>query len=124
MTGESSSNINDAKEKCKQKSAKLPIIKSIAENTFILGLMSRQKSWVWLGMERRHGKMVWFDDTPAEPSNGWPYSAWAANESNNRGNENCAYLNFGSKKWNDNKCDFGGGNGPLVLCQRERKMGG
>ena len=118
MTNESSSKLNDAKEKCKQMSAKLPIIKSNAENTFILGLMSRQKVWEWLGMERRNGKMVCFDGAPAEPSSGALYSAWDTFEPSNGLNENCAYLDFGKKKWNDNICDFGKANGPLVLCQK------
>ena len=118
MTNESSSKLNDAKEKCKQMSAKLPIIKSNAENTFILGLMSRQKVWVWLGMERRNGKMVCFDGAPAEPSSGALYSAWDTFEPSNGLNENCAYLDFGKKKWDDNICDFGKANGPLVLCQK------
>ena len=75
MTGENSQTINDAQNKCKRISAKLPIIKSESENNFILGLMSKQKPWVWLGMKRKHGKMLWFDDTPTEPSDGALYSA-------------------------------------------------
>ena len=118
MTNESSSKLNDAKEKCKQMSEKLAIIKSKAENTFILGLMSMQKVWVWLGMERRNGKIVWFDGAPAEPSSGALYSAWDTFEPSNGLKENCAYLDFGKKKWNDNICDFGKANGPLVLCQK------
>ena len=42
--------------------------------------MSKQKNWVWLGMRRKDGKIVWFDDTPAEPSDGASYSAWGKNE--------------------------------------------
>lgn len=66
MTGESSSKLNVSKEKCKEMSAKLPIFKSESENSFFLGLMSNQKPWVWLGMKRKLGKMVWFYDAPAE----------------------------------------------------------
>ena len=36
MTGEQSSELNDAQEKCRNMSAKLPIIKSESENSFIL----------------------------------------------------------------------------------------
>ena len=121
MTGESSSNLTDAQRKCKKMSAKLPIIKSESENSFILGLMSNQKPWVWLGMKRTLGKMVWFDDAPAEPSDGALYSAWKANEPNNGQNENCAYLDIYGKTWNDYRCDLGNGSGPFVVCQRERK---
>ena len=75
MTGETSKTLNGAREKCENISAKLPIIKSESENNFILGLMSKQIAWVWLGMERKQGKMVWFDNTPAEPSDGAPHNA-------------------------------------------------
>lgn len=118
MTGESSSKLTDAQSKCKKMSAKLPIIKSESENSFILGLMSNQKPWVWLGMKRKRAKMVWFDDAPAEPSDGALYSAWEAYQPSNRNSENCAYIEFGHKKWNDDKCDFGKNNGPFVLCQK------
>ena len=86
--------------------------------------MSPQKPWVWLDMKRNQSKMVCFDNTPAEPSHGALYSVWKPDEPSNDKNEDCAYLEFGSKKWNDNKCDFGQGAGPLVLCQRERKKHG
>ncbi|XP_067047790.1 CD209 antigen-like protein E [Acropora muricata] len=119
MTGESSSNLTDAQSKCKKMSAKLPIIKSESENSFIVGLMSNQKPWVWLGMKRKLGKMVWFDDAPAEPSDGALYSAWKANEPSATGNENCAYLNFHEKTWNDYKCLYGNDPSPYVLCQKK-----
>ena len=121
MTGGTSSNVEDAQKKCEEISAKLPIIKSESENSFILGMMSNEKSWVWLGMERKQSKMVWFDDAPAEPSNGALHSAWKANEPSNNGNENCAYLSFHDKAWNDDKCYYGNNAGPYVLCQREHK---
>ena len=118
MTGEESSKLDDAQEKCRIMSAKLPIIKSESENTFILGLLSKEKSWVWLGMKRRNGKMVWLDDTPAEPSDGALYSAWQVNEPSKSGHEGCAYLNFYEKKWNDNSCHYPNMHGPYVLCQK------
>ena len=97
MTDERSSMLNFAQSKCKKMSAKLPIIKSESEKSFILGLMRNQKTWVWLGMKRKLGNMVWFDDAPAEPSDGALYSAWRANEPNNGQNENCAYLDIYGK---------------------------
>ena len=63
MTGETSSILKDAQEKCKKMSATLPIIKSDSANNFILML---ERVWVWFGMERKNGSMVWFDNTPAE----------------------------------------------------------
>ncbi|KAK2547218.1 C-type lectin domain family 4 member M, partial [Acropora cervicornis] len=120
-----SSKLSDVKKKCKQMSAKLPIIKSKAENTFIVDLMSKQNvAWVWLGMMRKQGKMVWFDNTPAEPSNRALYSAWGKKEPSNKKNEDCAYLDFHKKTWDDNKCDHTPSSGPSVLCQKKRKKDG
>ena len=124
MTGEASSTLSDAQNKCKQISAKLPIIKSEPENSFILDLMSKQTDWVWLGMKRKQGKMVWFDNTTAEPSDEALYSAWNENEPTGNADEICAYLNFDSRGWNDNKCDFTPSSGPSVLCQKQRKKDG
>ena len=117
MTGETSSTLNDAQNKCKKISAKLPVIKSESENTFILGLMSKQKSWVWLGMKRKHGKMVWFDNTPAEPSYGALYSAWNANEPSSAAGEICAYMQFHDRARN-NKCDYTPSRGPFCRLQK------
>lgn len=102
----------------------LPIIKSELENTFILELMSTQAEWLWLGMKRKQGKMVWFDDAPAESSDasdGAPYSAWNENEPTREANELCAYLSFPNRGWNDKKCDHTPYSGPSVLCRKERK---
>ena len=118
MTGEESSKLDDAQKKCRNMSAKLPIIKSESENTFILGLMSKQKDWIWLGMTRKKRKMVWLDDTPAEPSDGALYSAWYRAEPSNYRNELCAYMSFYSREWNDIKCIYANDRGPFVLCQK------
>ena len=115
MTGEASSILKDAQEKCKKMSATLPIIKSDSANNFILML---ERVWVWLGMERKNGRMVWFDNTPAELSEGALYNAWNSGEpNNNEGNEDCAVLDFDKKK-----CDLGGNGAPYVLCQRTRYL--
>ena len=115
MTGETSSTLNDAQDKCKKMSAGLPIIKSDSLNSFI-NTMGRY--WVWLGMKRKNGKMVWFDNTPAEESEGAPYSEWKTGEPTNNGNEDCAFLSIGTGEWNDDKCDHHGSGGPYVLCQK------
>ena len=114
-TAERSSNLNDAQDKCKNMSAKLPIVKSDSLNNFIRTV---GRLWVWLGMKRKNGKMVWFDNTPAEPSDGALYSKWKNGEPSNNGNEDCAFLNIGTGEWNDEKCDHGGKPGPYVLCQK------
>ena len=112
MTGETTSTLNDALNECNKTSAKLPIIKSECENRFIIGLMSKQKPWVWLGIQRKGSKMVWSDDTPAEVSDGAPYNGWNPNEPSSQANEDCAYLNFDQQGWNDNKCDHSPYGGP------------
>ena len=118
MTGETSSNLNDAIDKCKKVSAKLPIIKSDSVNAFILTVGAH---WVWLGMKRYNDKLVWFDNTTAEPSDGDLYSAWYNGEPSNNGNEDCAFLDFTSGKWKDDKCDRSSG-GPYVICQKIRYL--
>ena len=115
MTGGTSSALKEAQDKCKEMSANLPIIKSDSANAFIVTL---GKFWVWLGMKRKNGKMVWFDNTPAEPSEGALYSEWKNGEPSNKKKENCAFLDIGSREWNDEKCDHGGSAGPYVLCQK------
>ena len=95
-------------------SAKLPIIKSDSVNNFILMV---GRFWVWLGMKRYNGSMFWFDNTPAEPTEGALYSAWRNGEPSNNGNEDCAFLDFHTLKWADNNCYYGSG-GPYVLCQK------
>ena len=95
-------------------SANLPIIKSDSVNNFILTVV---EEWVWLGMKRYNGRMVWFDNTPAERSGGALYSAWNDGESSHNGNEDCAFLDFHKGKWNDAEC-IRGANGPYVLCQK------
>ncbi|XP_067047647.1 CD209 antigen-like protein C isoform X2 [Acropora muricata] len=118
MTGEPSSKLNDAQDKCRNISANLPIIKSEAENSFITGLMSGQKDWVWLGIKREKDKMVWFDGKQAEPLHGALYSAWATGEPSKKEKEHCAYLAYSSKRWNDDMCDYTPDNCPFVLCQK------
>ena len=96
-------------------SANLPIIKSDSVNTFINTV---GRYWLWLGMKRENGRMVWLDNTPAEESQGALYSEWKNGEPSNIGNENCAYMSIGTGEWNDDKCDLGGNAGPFVLCQK------
>ena len=66
--------------------------------------------------------MVWFDNTPAEQSEGALYSAWSNLEPSNNEDENCAFLDFHKRKWNDDKCDRGGNGSPNVLCQKIRYL--
>ena len=100
-------------------SATLPIIKSDSANNFILSV---GEVWVWLGMARKNGRMVWFDNTPAERSEGALYNAWNDGEPSNGRNEDCAFLDFHLRKWNDEKCDRVGSGSPNVLCQKIRYL--
>ena len=59
MTGEQSLKLDDAQGKCRSMSAKLPIIKSESENSFTLGLMSKHKPWVWVGMKAINQTSKW-----------------------------------------------------------------
>ena len=68
-------------------------------------------------MKKKNDRMVWFDNTPAEQSEGALYNAWNSGEPNNNGNEDCAILDFHTRKWNDNPCDHGK-DGPYVFCQK------
>ena len=119
MTGGTSSNVNDAQDKCKKMSANLPIIKSDSVNTFINTV---GRYWVWLGMKRDNGNMIWFDNTPAEASEGAHYSKWHFGEPSNNKNEDCAFLDIGTGEWKDEKCDHGVSAGPYVLCQKIRYL--
>ena len=65
--------------------------------------------------------MVWFDNTPAEPSEGALYSAWNSGEPSNNGNEDCAILDFHKRKWYDVVCNPSNGS-PYVLCQKIRYL--
>ena len=96
-------------------SANLPIIKSDSVNTFINTV---GRYWVWLGMKRENGKMVWFDNTPAEPFEGALYSKWRIGEPSNVKNQDCAFLVIGTGEWSDDQCDYDGSVGPYVLCQK------
>ena len=114
-TGETSSTLNDAEDKCKKMSANLPINKSDSANTFICTL---GRYWAWLGMKRENGKMVWFDNTPAEPFEGALYSKWRIGEPSNVKNQDWVFLVIGTGEWSDDQCDHGGSVGPYVLCQK------
>ena len=121
MTRNPQRHLDHARQRCKEISAELPIIKSQSENDFIHNLMKkRTRRWqrVWLGMRRNQSGFFWFDGSPAEPSDGEVYSAWRENElnSNLQGKENCAFLDLGSKKWIDYKCNRV--NNGYVICQK------
>ena len=115
MASNQSDKVQDARRTCQEMSADLPIIKSEMENTFIVSMMSNQKDWVWLGMRRDNGTLLWFDGISAERTNVYRYTAWKADEPSG---ESCAYLSFYDQKWNDNPCYFNPGQAPFVLCQK------
>ena len=116
--------------------ADLPIIKSSAENTFILDLAKKQgivsRGGVWLGMQQKdktsNKDFYWIDGSPLQKQ---AYLNWATGEPNMgyRKNEHCANMyvisnnHGGPGEWNDLHCDFsfyggGGAQCPVVLCQK------
>ena len=113
--------LREARERCEEMSADLPIIKSQSENDFIVNLMRWQRNWLWLGMERNNSGFFWFDGSPAEPSQGaqYTYSAWKDNELETWGNESCAFLQRITKKWRNYQCDDV--RNAYVLCQKGRE---
>ena len=119
MTSGRRYHMKNARQRCKEMSAELPIIKSQSENDFIVKLMKwPRRLWLWLGMERNKSGFFWFDGSPAEPSQGAQYSAWKDNELETMGNENCAFLQRSTKMWRDYQCDDV--ESTYVVCQKGR----
>ena len=97
--------MKNARQRCKEMSADLPIIKSQSENDFIYRLMEEEDiKYVWLGMERNNSGFFWFDGSPADPSQGAMYSAWKDNELELGTRRKCAVLESNTKKWRDHRC--------------------
>ena len=117
--------------------ADLAIIKSSAENTFILDLAKKQgvktPLGVWLGMQRKDKTskkdFYWIDGSSLQKQ---AYLNWATGEpSMGRGNtaEHCGNMyvisnsHGGPGEWNDLRCDcstysVGIAKYPVVLCQK------
>ena len=116
MTSIRSSKVDDAREKCKDMGADLPVIHSKEENDFITKNVNDKlpvgRRWIWLGLLRNaNSRFFWVDSTPIEGN----YEAWGTGEPNNdKNNENCAYI-AQNGHWNDFECEIS--NGPYVLCQ-------
>ena len=109
----------------------LAIIRSAAENAFILRLVIKQSKvqiWgVWLGFVRKaDNKFYWIDGTAMAKG----YTAWGRGEPNNAffdgSNENCGNM-FGKEhrrgKWNDLACSLPAGKylkyTPVILCKKK-----
>ena len=112
--------MKNARQRCKEMSADLPIIKSQSENDFIHRLMEKEDiNYVWLGMERNNSGFFWFDGSPAEPSDQRTmYSAWKDNERNLGTWRKCASLESNTKNWRDHRCYCKAKI--YVLCQKGR----
>ena len=105
----------------------LAIIRSVAENNFILDLVKKQKTFTawgaWLGFVRKaDNKFYWIDDTPLARG----YHVWGKGEPNNaNGNEKCGNMfGAGSRggKWNDLWCEVNPAHlkyAPVILCQKK-----
>ncbi|XP_068699747.1 neuroendocrine convertase 2-like isoform X1 [Montipora foliosa] len=106
------STMRKGQRKCESMSASLPIIGSAEENEFIKNLVKdKNKEWIWLGMERNRGEMVWLNDKKID------YDSWKEGEpTNSNGNEGCAYMDD-SGGWNDIPC-YQANSGPRIICQK------
>ena len=125
-------NWTHARRICQMLGGDLAIIRSAAENAFILRLVIKQSKvqiWgVWLGSVRKaDNKFYWIDGTAM--ANG--YTAWGRGEPNNAFldrslNENCGNM-FGKEdrpgKWNDLACSLPAGKylkyTPVILCKKK-----
>ena len=106
--------------------ADLPIIKSSAENTFILDLVKKQKTVTdeggWLGLQRKNKTskldFYWIDGSPLEKQ---AYQNWAKRQPDLHGGyEHCGHMygrNELEGEWNDFPCNCSSANCPVVLCQ-------
>ena len=111
-----------AQEKCKEMSARLPIIKSKQENIFIASLMSKEIHRVWLGMKSRGNyKFFWFDGSSAENNNNKRYSAWATGEPKHP-HQWCAYMSISKSvpEWYAATCSNYPAKPPFFICQKSR----
>ena len=106
--------------------ADLPIIKSSAENTFILDLVKKQETVTdgggWLGLQRKNKTsrldFYWIDGSPLEKQ---AYQNWAKRQPDLHGGyEHCGHM-YGyyelEGEWNDFPCNCSSAYCPVVLCQ-------
>jgi hypothetical protein len=86
----------DARTKAASIGARLPVIKSAAQNAFIQSKLAGGNAWI--GIRRSGNSWVWDNNAVAT------YYNWAAGEPNNYGgNEHCAQI-YGHGTWNDLNC--------------------
>ena len=114
---------------CQGLGGDLAVIRSQADNNFILELLNNQttikKEGAWLGLKRKSSAgnaFYWIDDTPLAGH----FSAWAKGEPNDSsGHEECVQIyaaSYHPGKWNDMKCSLPvseQNRAPLVLCQKK-----
>ena len=108
---------NQGEEECLKLCANLPVIKSAAENDFLLSLMENYSWHVWLGMESGNGDNVfqWVDGTQVAGG----FSAWAQGEPNFPGAENCGQMyttGVNKGKWNNLACL----SSSSLVCQKKK----
>ena len=116
---------SDARRTCQMLGGDLAIIRSAAENNFILNLVKKQKTFTawgaWLGFVRKaDNKFYWIDDTPLAKG----YTAWSSGEPSSL-KEKCGNM-FGAGsapgKWNDLLCDVNPVHlkyAPVILCEKK-----
>ena len=99
-TSKKCANWTEALANCRQENASLVDVNSNEENVYIQHLHNGTKSWLGLNDISREGIFTWAG------SGAGNFTAWAKNQPNNVGDEDCALtLGVGHKyKWNDVKC--------------------
>lgn len=100
----------DAKRECADAGLQLAAPKTEAENNAIKEIVQKHDKNAWLGIsdEITEGTFVYLDGQVIQ------YSDWGPREPNNSGGEeHCAEMNTGTKKWNDTSCR----GQRLVICE-------
>eukprot|EP00093_Oithona_nana_P001588 01588.XXX_2719_2197_1 [CDS] Oithona nana genome sequencing. len=102
---------------CKKRQGKLPMIKSIQEQSILNQIRKNfQMQTIWLGGTdfRHEGKHVWHDKEGSRVEDG--YTNWNSGQPDNwQGKEDCMEM-LSNGKWNDQKCSLSIGR--QVICEK------
>ncbi|XP_072170097.1 alpha-N-acetylgalactosamine-specific lectin-like [Diadema setosum] len=104
----------DAGTACRNYGGELASIQDGAENTFVYDLWRTQtrspSGGFWIGLHDRYteGLYQWSDGTEVT------YSNWDPKQPDNKNNEDCIHIIYGSLQWNDADC----GTGLSYICKK------
>ncbi|KAL9963147.1 hypothetical protein ACROYT_G032322 [Oculina patagonica] len=100
FTSETCTNWTKARSKCHEEKSVLADVNNNEENVYLQHRHNGEKSWLGLNDRSTEGDFTWADVGRAN------YTAWARNQPNNFGEEDCVHalgVEF-SYEWNDVKC--------------------